>query len=50
MNRLGTLDILDDGLQYRGTRVMVDRATAKELSSVAFDERYLITAGGVVRK
>jgi hypothetical protein len=50
MNRLGTLDILDDGVQYRGTRVMVDRETAKELSSAAFDERYLITAGGVVRK
>jgi len=46
LNRLGTLEILDDGVRYKGKRAMIERQTGKELSATAFDERYWVTPEG----
>lgn len=50
LNRLGTAEIVEDGVRVQGKKVMVERETAKELSSAEFDEKYVITSTGVVRK
>jgi hypothetical protein len=46
VNRLGTLELLGDGVRFSGTRAVRELSTGRELSSEAFDERYGISAEG----
>jgi len=45
-NRMGTLEILEDGLGFTGRRATVDRNTGAELSVEPVQERFVLTEEG----